>query len=198
MDFDTETINGFKKIITEDLAYGIFLYDWSIRTELEKHISTQLFHSPEHMKQTTLKLLWYYIEKSNTKSVIGYTEDDPALTTVVTWAAYENKFPFYSYNLEDQGSFSQFIEPAVCPCSLIIPYAANDIQMSEIIGLFTKQKVPITQVISMIEEHPLNFDFAGNGITYTSLANWHDIKNRITKFKNLTPDKLNQILEVFQ
>ena len=95
MNFDQETIAGFKGIINEGLAYGAFLYDFAIRQEIEKHLSIQLFHSPEHMKQTTLKLLWSYIEKSGSKSLIGFTEDDPALTTVGTWVGYENKFPYY-------------------------------------------------------------------------------------------------------
>ncbi len=134
MNFDKETIAGFKGIINDGLAYGAFLYDFAIRQEIEKHLSIQLFHSPEHMKQTTLKLLWSYIEKSGSKSLIGFTEDDPALTTVGTWVGYENNFPYYSYNLEDKGAFSQFIEPAKCPCTLLIPYSTNDIQVNEILA----------------------------------------------------------------
>ena len=198
MNFDQETIDGFKQIINDGLAYGVFLFDFAFRQEIEKHVSIQLFHSPEHMKQITLKLLWHYIEKSGSKSLIVYTEDDPALTTVGTWVAYENKFPFYSYNLQDKGAFSQFIEPAKCPCTILIPYSTNHIQVNEIVELFSKQKVPINQIISMVEEHHLQTDFSKNGIDYVSLSNWDSITKRIKAFKNLTPKKMEEMISIFE
>lgn len=194
MDFDYETIAGFKKIITDEIAFGIFSYDWAVRHEIERHIATQLFQSPGHMKQTTLKLLCHHIEKSKAKSIIGFTEDDPGLTTLGVWVAIQNSLPFYSYNLEDQGAFSQFIEPAKCPCSLIIPYSTNSMQVREIIELFTKQKVPIIQVLSLVEEHPIQDDFLALGIEYTSITNWSSIRDRMKTFKNITGEKMTELL----
>ncbi len=197
LSFDQETIDGFKKIINDDLAYCIFLFDWAIQKEIENHISTHLFQSPPHMQQTTLKLLWYYIERSKAKSVIGFTEGDSGLVGVATVVSYDKVFPHYSYNMEDAGAFSQFIEPAHCPCSLIIPYSTNDIQVNEIIERFAQQKIPIIQVISMIEEHPLKTDFSKKGIEYVKISDWESIKNRIQKFKNLTPEKMVELMSFF-
>lgn len=195
MNFDNETIEDYRKIITNELAYGIFFYDWAIRQEIERHISTQLFQSPESMKQTTLKLLSHYVEKSKTKSIIGFTESDPALTTLSTWVAHQNEIPFYSYNLEDKGAFSQFVEPAKTPCSLIIPYATNDMQVNEVIALFTKQQIPIKQVISLIEEHPIHVDLLTKNTEYVKITDWNAIKNKILTFKNLTNEKMTELLE---
>ena len=47
MDFDEETIAGFKKIITDGLAYGIQLHDDAIHEENDgKHIAIKLFQEP--------------------------------------------------------------------------------------------------------------------------------------------------------
>ncbi len=195
-----QNTEDFKKIITDSLAFNIFHNKNAFREETDgKHISINLFEDPPHLREITLRLLRTYINHANTKSVIGFTENDQFLVTFATQVCYIENIPFYNYDLEnDAGAFSQFIRPEIVPYSLIIPYSINKNHVLEIVERFSQQKVPITQVISMVEEHPLNFDFAGNGITYTSLANWNDIENRITKFKNLTPAQMNQILEMFQ
>ena len=198
MNFDQNIIDDFKKIINDGLAHGIFLYDWAIRKEIEHHISTHLFQWPPHMQQTILKLLWYYIERSKAKSIIGFAEGDSGLVGIATVVGYDKIFPHYSYNMEDSGAFSQFIKPEHCPCSLIIPYSANDIQVTEIIERFTNQKVPIIQVISMVEEHPLKTDFSKKGIEYVKLADWGSILSRISSFKNLTSEKTAELLSYFQ
>ncbi|MBI1828181.1 MAG: hypothetical protein HY222_08745 [Thaumarchaeota archaeon] len=198
MEFNQEAINSFKKIINDELAYDIFIYDWAIRKEIENHISVQLFESPYSMILTLLKILKFYIERSKTKSIIGFTEDDPALTSIGTWASQETKLPFYSYNMEDAGAQNQFVRPGVCPCSLLIPYSTNDIQVNDIIKIFTEKMVPITQVISLVEEHQLKMDSLDIGIEYLSVANWHSIQERIISFKNVMPEKMAKMLSIFK
>ena len=66
MDFDQESIDGFKKIINDELAYGIFLFDWAIQKEIENHISGLLFQNSPHMSETTLKLLSFYVKQAKT------------------------------------------------------------------------------------------------------------------------------------
>ena len=198
MQFDQESIVGFKKIINEGLAYGIFLHDFAMVKEIENHISGLLFQSPPHMLQTTLKLLSHYIEKAKTKSIIGFTETSAGAIPVSTAVAQQVELPLYPYNMEDGGAFSQFIEPAHLPCSLILPYSTNDIQVNEIIGRISNQGPKITQVISLVEEHPIITDFSKQGIEYVSLANWNSIKERMQNFKNLTSEKMAELLVFFQ
>ena len=198
MEFNQEAINSFKKIINDELAYDIFIHDWAIRKEIENHISIQLFESPYSMILTLLKLLKFYIQRSKVKSVIGFTEDDPALTSIGTWASHETKLPFYSYNMEDAGALSQFVRPEVCPCSLLIPYSTNEIQVNDIIKIFTEKMVPITQIISLVEEHPLKTDSLDIGIEYLSIANWTSIQERILGFKNVMPAKMAKMLTLFR
>jgi hypothetical protein len=198
MQFDDNAINSFKKIINDELAYGVFLHDWAIRKEIENHIAIQLFESPLYMKETLLKVLLHYIEKAKTGSIIGFTEDDPALTTVATWIHMKTNLPFYSYNMEDPGASSQFVRPEVGPCSLIIPYSSNDIQVNEIIKIFTDKMVPIKQVISMVEEHPLKTDFQKLNIDYVSIANWASILKKIKQFHDITTEKTTRTMSFFQ
>lgn len=200
MQFDDETIVGFKKIINDGLAYGIFLDKDAIRSETDgKHISVRLFEDPPHMHETALKLLRFYITKSGVKSVIGFTENDQALITIANQACYglEN-MPFYPYDLEnDAGADSQFVRPEVVPCSLIIPYSINDHQVLEIRDRFTQQGPQINQIISLIEEHPLKTDFSGMGINYVKMADWNSIKKKIRSFRNLTSEKMEELLQIF-
>lgn len=198
MDFNQDAINSFKKIINDELAQGVFLYDLAVRKEIETHLSVQLFESPYSVTLTLLKLLKYYIQRAKTKSIIGFTEDDPALTSIGTWISQQTNLPFYSYNMEDAGALSQFVRPETCPCSLLIPYSTNDIQVNDIIKIFAEKMVPIKQVISLVEEHPLKTDFLDVGIEYLSVASWHSIQERILGFKNVTPEKMAKILSVFQ
>ena len=171
MRFGDDAVKSFRHIINDEIAYGIFLYDGAVRKELENHLSVQLFESPPSMRETLLKLLSHYIEGSGTKSIIGFTEDDPSLTTIATWASMRTNLPFYSYNMNDPGALSQFVRPEVCPCTLLIPYSANDIQVNEIIRIFTDKMVPIKQVISLVEERPLDTDFQKLKVEYVSIAN---------------------------
>ena len=197
MEFGEEAINSFKKIINDDLAHGIFLYDWAIRKEIENHLAVQLFESPPHMRDTILKLLEFYIQRAKTRSIIGYTEDDPALVTIATWISTRTNLPFYSYNMEDSGALSQFVRPETCPCTILIPYATNDVQVNDIIRIFTDKMVPIKQVISLVEEHPLNTDFQKLQVEYISIANWHSIQERIKRFRNVTREKMSLMLRTF-
>jgi hypothetical protein len=198
MKFDREAINSFRTIINDELAYGVFLYDWAIRKEIESHLSIHLFESSPHMKETLLKLLTHYVESADTKSIIGFTEDDPVLVSVATGVAMRTDLPFYPYNMEDSGAFSQFIRPETCPCSLLIPYSANDIQVNEIIKIFTDKMVPIKQVISIVEERPLKTDFQKLKVEYISVANWDSIQKRILRFKNVVPEKMTSMLSLFK
>ncbi len=198
MDFDEETVNGFKQIITEGLACGAFLDPAAITVEVDgKHIANRLFQNPPHMIETTLKLLEFYISRANVKSVISFTENDQALTAIVTQTCYKMEIPFFVYDLEnDQGADSQFVRPEVVPCSVIIPYSINENQVLEIIGRFEQQKVPITQVIAMVEENPMKSGFSGE-IEYITLSDWTSIKNRIKLFKNLTNEKMEDLMSSF-
>lgn len=198
IDFDQETINDFKQIINDGLAYGVFLYDWAIQKEIENHLSGLLFQDPPHMLETTLKLLSFYIKRAKTKSIIGFTEGPAGAIPVTIAVAQRMDMPSYEYNMEDEGSFSQFIEPAYLPCSLILPYSSNDIQVNEIIQRFYNQGPKITQVISLVEEQPVKTDFSEHGIEYVSLANWDSIRNRIQDFKNLTPQKTEELQSFFE
>ena len=197
MIFDQETIDGFKKIINDGLAYGIFLHDWAIVKEVENHISGLLFQSPPHMLKTTLKLLSHYIEKAKTKSMIGFTEESAGAIPVSTAVSQRMQLPLYTYNMEDEGSFSQFIEPALLPCSLILPYSTNDIQVNEIIEKFSSQGPKIIQVISMVEEHPLTTNFSKKGIEYMSVSDWNSIQRKIQSFRNVTPQKMADLMSFF-
>ncbi len=197
MRFGDDAVKSFRHIINDEIAYGIFLYDWAVRKELENHLSVQLFESPLSVKETLLKLLSHYIEGSGTKSIIGFTEDDQALISIATWISLRMNLPLYSYNMEDPGSLSQFIRPETCPCTLLIPYSANDIQVNEVIKIFTDKLVPIKQVISLIEERPLNIDFQKLKVEYVSIANWQAIQERIKRFKNIVPDKMASMLNLF-
>lgn len=198
MSFNEEAIKSFNKIIHDELAYGIFLYDWAVRKEIENHLSVQLFESPYSITLTLLKLLKYYIQRTKTKSIIGFTEDDPALTSIGTWASRETNLPFYSYNMEDSGALSQFVRPETCPCSIMIPYSTNDIQVNDIIKIFIEKMVPIKQVISLVEEHPLKTDFQKLNIEYISIVIWDSIQQRIKTFKNVMPEKMEKMLQLFQ
>ncbi len=198
MQFDDNAISSFKQIINNELAYGIFLHDWAIRKEIENHLSIQLFQTSKGMETTLLKLLKHYIEKAKSKSIIGFTEDDPALTAIATKTVYEMTIPFYSYNLNDDGALSQWIKPEHVPCSLVIPYSSNDIQVNEIIKIFTEKMIPIKQVISLVEERPLEADFQKLNIEYVSLANWPSIKERIKAFRNIMPEKMASIQSLFK
>jgi len=199
MDFDTETINGFKKIITDGLAFNTFHQEDAFRDQTDgKHISIELFRNPPNLLETTLKLLKFYIEKGNMKSVIGFTENDPSLTIITTQACQGLKnMPLFEYDLEnDAGAFSQFIRPEVVPCSLLIPYAIDEKHVFEIIQRFEQQKVPIKQVIAMINENPSKIEFSQE-IEFVSISDWDSIKNRIKQFKNLTNEKMNELLTNF-
>lgn len=198
MQFDQEVINSFRTIINDELAYGMFLYDWAIRKEIENHLSIHLFESSPHMKETLAKLLMHYVETAKTKSIIGFTEDDPVLVSVATRVAMRTDLPFYPYNMEDSGAFSQFIRPETCPCSLLIPYSANDIQINDIIKIFTDKMVPIKQVISLVEEQPLKTDFQKPKIEYISIANWNSIQERIKRFRNVTSEKMASMQNLFK
>ncbi len=198
MSFDQESINGFKKIINDELAYGIFLFDWAIQKEIENHISGLLFQNSPHMSETTLKLLSFYVKQAKTKSVLGFTEGPVGAIPLAIAVAQRMNLPSYQYNMEDKGSFSQFVEPADLPCSLILPYSTNDIQVNEIIERFSKQGPQITQVISLVEEHSLQTDFSKREIDYVKLADWNNIQNRIHSFRNLTPKRMAEITSFFQ
>jgi hypothetical protein len=198
MKFDCDAVKSFRQIINDETAYGVFLYDWAVRKEIENHLSVQLFESSPSARETLLKLLSHYIEMAGTKSIIGFTEDDPALSTIVTWISMRMNLPFYSYNMEDPGALSQFIRPEVCPCSLFVPYSANAIQVNEVIRIFIDKMIPIKQVISLVEEHPLKIDFQKLKIEYVSITNWNSIRERIKKFQNLTPEKISELLGVFK
>lgn len=198
MQFNQEAINSFRTIINDGLAYGIFLYDWATRKEIESHLSVQLFESPPHMKETLLKLITHYVKTAKTKSIIGFTEDEPSLVTVATGVAMRTNLPFYSYNMQDSGALSQFIIPEICPCSLLIPYSANDVQVNDIIKIFTEKMVPIKQVISLVEERPLKTDFQKLKIEYISITNWASIQERIKRFRNVVPEKMASMLSLFK
>jgi len=198
VDFDSETIKGFKKILLEGLAHGVFLYPDAFRKEIDgNHIAIHLFQKPPHMQKTTLKLLKYYISNSDAKSVISFSENDQALITIATQATYDLKLPFYPYDLEnDSGADSQFVRPEVVPCSLILPYSINESQVLEIIERFEQQGPQIKQVIAMINENPSKIEFLQE-IEFISISDWDSIKDRIKQFKNLTNEKMSELLANF-
>lgn len=197
MEFDETALNSFRQIINDELAYGIFLYDWAVRKEIKSHLSVRLFESSP-LKETLLKLISYHIKRAETKSIVVFTEDDPALGAIATWVSTRTKLPFHSYSLKDPSALSQFITPEVCSCSLLISYSSNDIQVNEIVKVFTDKMVPIKQVISLVEERPLDSDFRKMKIEYVSVANWFSLQERIKKFKNLTPQKMSEMLQIFK
>lgn len=200
MSFDSETINGFKKIISDGLAHGVFLYPNSFKKEVDgNHIAIHLFQRPPHMQETTLKLLKYYISNSDAKSVIGFSENDQALIAIATQAAYDLNLPFYPYDLEnDPGADSQFVRPEVVPCSLILPHSITENQVQEVINRFNQQKVPIKQVIVMVEEKPIKTKLSGKDFEYCVVSDWISIKERIKLFKNLTDKKMEQLSNYFK
>ena len=188
-----------KKIITNSLAFNIFHNKDAFREETDgKHISINLFQDPPHLREITLRLLRTYINHANTKSVIGFTENDQSLVTFATQASYLENIPFYNYDLEnDAGAFSQFIRPEIVPCTLIIPYSINENHVLEIVEQFSQQKVPISQVISMLDENLSKTTFSNKDFDFVSLCDWVSLKNRINHFQNITNEKMDQILANF-
>lgn len=189
----------FKKIITDSLAFNIFHNKDSFREETNgKHISVSLFENPPHLREITLRLLRTYINHANAKSVIGFTENDQSLVTFATQVCYVGNIPFYNYNLEnDVGAFSQFIRPEIVPCSLIIPYSINQNHVLEMVERFSQQKVPISQIISMVDENPSKTIFSNNNLGFISLCDWNSLKNRISEFKSITEEKMDKLLSNF-
>ena len=185
-----------KKIITDSLAFNIFHNKDAFREETDgKHISINLFEDPPHLREITLRLLRTYINHANTKSVIGFTENDPSLTIFATQVSYLENIPFYNYDLEnDAGAFSQFIRPEIVPCTLIIPYSINENHVLEIIERFSQQKVPISQVISIIDENLSKTTFSNKDFDFVSICDWISLKNRISRFQNIKQEKINELL----
>ncbi|MCH7561885.1 MAG: hypothetical protein IIC67_11080 [Thaumarchaeota archaeon] len=195
----SEYTKDFKKIIVDSLAFNIFHNKDAFREETDgKHISVNLFEDPPHLREITLRLLRIYINHTNTKSVIGFTENDQSLVTFATQVSYLENIPFYNYDLEnDAGAFSQFIRPEIVPCSLIIPYSINENHVLEIVERFSQQKVPISQVISMVDENLSKTTFSNKDFDFVSICDWISLKNQITKFKNITNEKMNELLSNF-
>lgn len=188
-----------KKIITDSLAFNIFHYQNAFREETDgKHISINLFENPPHLREITLRLLRTYINQANTKSVIGFTENDQSLIVFATQACYIENIPFYPYDLEnDDSSFSKFIRPEIVPCSLIIPYSINENHVLEIVERFSQQKVPISQVITMVDENLSKTSFSNKEIELVSVCDWISLKNKISQYKNITKEKINELLANF-
>ena len=150
------------------------------------------------MKETTRKLLQTCIKQSNCKSVIGFTENDPSLSILATQASFNEKIPYYNYDLEMMpGAFSQFIRPEIVPCSLIIPYSINENHVLEVIERFSQQKIPISQVISMIDENLSKINFSDKDFEFVSICNWVSLKKRISHYQNITNEKMDQLLANF-
>jgi hypothetical protein len=195
----SQTIVDFKKIITDSLAFNIFHNKASFNEEIDgKHISISLFDNPKHLKEITLRLLQTYIKQANTKSIIGFTENDPSLSIFATQVSYIEKIPYYNYDIEnDQGADSQFIEPELVPCTLIIPHSINENHIMELVERFSQQKVPISQVISMIDENLSKTTFSDKDFEFVSICDWISLKDRISQFKNITNEKMNELLSNF-
>jgi hypothetical protein len=194
-----QPVTDFKKIITDSLAFNIFHVKDAFSENTDgKHISVSLFENPLHLKEITLRLLRIYLKQAKTKSVIGFTENDPSLTIFATQVSYIEKMPFYNYDLENyQSADNQFIEPENVPCSLIIPYSINESHVLEIIERFSQQKVPISQVISMVDENLSGTTISNNKIEFVSISNWVSLKDRISHFQNITNMKMDQMLSNF-
>jgi len=199
MIFTSESMSDFKKIITEGIAYGVFLYPDAFNKDVDgNHISTKLFQDPPHIHQTTLKFISSSIENAKTKSIIGFTENDPFLISIATQVSYSLKMPFYPYDLEnDSSADSKFVRPEVVPCSLIIPYSINQNHVNEVIERFSQQKVPISQVISLIDENPTKTTFPHQDFEFVSICDWISLQDRIKQFKNLTNEKMQELLANF-
>ena len=194
-----EIIDSSKEIITDSLAFKVFSQNDAFREKTDgKHISLTLFEDPKHLKEITLKLLQTCIKQSNCKSVIGFTENDPSLTILATQASFNEKIPYYNYDLEhDAGAFSQFIRPEIVPCSLIIPYSINENHVLEIIEMFSQQKVSISQVISLVDENLSKTTFSDQNFKFISICDWNSLKNRISYYHNITNEKIEQLLAIF-
>ena len=194
-----QTIEDSKKILIDSLAFNIFHTKNAFNKEIDgKHISINLFENPPHLREITFRLLKAYLNQANTKSVIGFTENDPSLVVFATQVCYIKNIPFYNYDLEnDAGAFSQFIRPEIVPCSLIIPYSINENHVLEIIERFSQQKVPISQVISMVDENLSKTIFSNKDFDFVSICDWISLKNRINEFKNITKEKMDELLANF-
>lgn len=193
-----KSIEDSKTIIIDSLAFNIFHNKSPFNEETDgKHIPITLFDDPKHLKEITLRLLQTYIKHSNAKSVIGFTENDPSLTIFATQATF-GEIPYYNYDLEhDAGAFSQFIRPEIVPCSLIIPYSINENHVLEVIEQFSQQKVPISQVITMVDENLSRTTFSDKDFEFVSLCDWISLKDRISQFKNITNEKMKELLANF-
>ncbi len=192
-------INHSKEIIIDSLAFNVFDNSDAFRENADgKHISLALFEDPKHLKETTLKLLRLHLKESNCKSVIGFTDNDPYLIVLATQASLNENLPLYLYDLEnDAGAFSQFIRPEIVPCSLIIPYSVNKTHVLEIIEMFSQQKVPISQVISIIDENPSKTNFSDKDFEFVSICDWNSLKNRMNHYQNITKEKMDRLLANF-
>ena len=197
---NSKMIDHTKEIIIDSLAFNIFDNPDAFRENTDgKHISLALFEDPKHLKETALKLLQFHLGESNCKSVIGFTENDPSLIVLATQASLNENLPLYLYDLEnDEGAFNQFIRrPKVIPCSLIIPYSINEKHVFDIIEMFSQQKIPISKVISIIDENTSKTNFSDKDFEFVSICDWNSLKNRMNHYQNITKEKMDQLLANF-
>ncbi len=192
-------IDHTREIIIDSLAFNIFDDPDAFRKNTDgNHISLALFENPKHLKETALKLLQFHLRESNCKSVIGFTENDPSLIVLATQASLNEQLPLYLYDLEhDEGAFSQFIRPEIVPCSLIIPYSIDEKYVLEIIEMFSQQKIPISKVISIIDENPSKTNFSDKDFEFISICDWNSLKNRMNHYQNITKEKMDRLLAKF-
>lgn len=193
-----EIIDESKNLIVDSLALNISSQNNAFRENTDKHISLTLLDNPKHLKYTVLKLLQFYIKESNSKSVIGFTQNNPYLIVLAIQASLNEHLPFYSYDLEnDSNSNDNLTKTAQGPCSLIIPYSIDENHVLKIVDRFSQQKISISQVISMIDENSSKMNFSNQEFDFVSICNWNSLKNRINHYHNLTNEKMDQLMTNF-
>ena len=184
-----------RSIITDSLSFNIFHRDDAFRTGTDgKHIQLALFLAPEHLKETTLKLLRAFLKQSGSKSVIGLAENDPSLTVLAAQASSRENTPYYNYGPGAEFPFGQLAGPAKAPRTLMIPYSVSQSHVLETVGMFSQHKVRISQVIAVVDENPPKRAFAGQDFEFVSVSDWESLRERIGRFQNVTAEKMDRVL----
>ena len=186
-------------MISDSLAFNVFSSDDAFNVREDgRHVSTALFEQPRHLRKAALRLLQTYIRQSGCKSVIGFAENDPSLTAFAAQASSEENLPFYSYGLEHRGeAFFQLVRPEAAPCCLVIPYSVSQQQVMKAIGVFLQRQVPISCVVSFVDENPSKTALSDQGIEFVSTCDWISLRDRMSRYQGLTGERMDQLMAIF-
>ena len=190
----SQIIDSYEQIIADTLAFNVSQYEEIAQNANTCHIPLTLFDSPKHLQITVLKLLQLHLQASKCKSVIGFTCNDPSLIVLAAQASLNAKLPLYLYDSDNDNTFDEFIRPEMVPYSLIIPFSTNESHVMKIVKIFTAHKVPVTQVISFIDENESKYNFSNENFEFVTICNWAALRDKISQHQNITKKRIDEIL----